>query len=73
VLGAHNGIGRRQVAEVLDEVGPAAVVVKRIGCFSRGIQQRLGIAGALLGDPNVLLSDEPMNGLDRKASDGSVT
>ena len=50
--------------EVLDVVGLSAVADKRAGAFSLGMAQRLGIAGALLGDPQVLLFDEPVNGLD---------
>lgn len=65
-LAESNGIGRLRVAEVLDEVGLSAVTEKRIGDFSAGMRQRLGVAGALLGDPGVLLFDEPMNGLDQE-------
>ena len=53
-----------QVGEVLDLVGLSSVAGKRAGSFSLGMSQRLGIAGALLGDPGVLLFDEPVNGLD---------
>ncbi|MEV4276862.1 ABC transporter ATP-binding protein [Actinoplanes xinjiangensis] len=63
-LARSNGIGRARVAEVLDEVGLAGVAHKRVGGFSLGMRQRLGIAGALLGDPAVVLLDEPVNGLD---------
>jgi ABC-2 type transport system ATP-binding protein len=63
-LARSNGIGRRRVAEVLAEVGLAGVACKRVGGFSLGMKQRLGIAAALLGDPPVLLFDEPINGLD---------
>ena len=63
-LARANGIGRRRVAEVLDEVGFSAVAGKRVGGLSRDMRQRLGIAGALLGDPGVLLFDEPLDGLD---------
>jgi ABC-2 type transport system ATP-binding protein len=59
-----NGISRRRVAEVLDIVGLSTVARKRAGTFSLGMGQRLGIAAALLGDPPVLLFDEPVNGLD---------
>ena len=63
-LAAANGIGRRRVTEVIDLVGLHEVAGRRVGGFSLGMGQRLGIAGALLGDPGVLLFDEPVNGLD---------
>ncbi|MFD0687435.1 ABC transporter ATP-binding protein [Actinomadura fibrosa] len=63
-LARSNGIGTRRVAEVLERVGLAGVARKRAGGFSLGMRQRLGIAAALLGDPGVLLFDEPVNGLD---------
>ncbi|WP_218137285.1 ATP-binding cassette domain-containing protein [Streptomyces indicus] len=63
-LAASNGIPRRRVAEVLAEVGLADVAGRRIGGYSLGMKQRLGIAAALLGDPPVLVFDEPLNGLD---------
>jgi ABC-2 type transport system ATP-binding protein len=63
-LAASNNIPFRRVDEVLEFVGIASVAHKKIGGFSLGMSQRLGIAGALLGDPQILLFDEPVNGLD---------
>ncbi|HEY1178584.1 MAG TPA: ATP-binding cassette domain-containing protein [Phytomonospora sp.] len=63
-LARSNRIPRARVGEVLDAVGLASVGGRRIGGFSLGMKQRLGIATALLGDPPVLLFDEPFNGLD---------
>jgi ABC-2 type transport system ATP-binding protein len=63
-LAHSNGIGKRRVSEVLDQVGLASAARRRAGGFSLGMQQRLGIAAALLGDPPVLMFDEPVNGLD---------
>jgi ABC-2 type transport system ATP-binding protein len=63
-IAQSNGIGRRRVAEVLDQAGLAAVAGQRAGSYSLGMKQRLGIAAALLGDPPVLMFDEPVNGLD---------
>ncbi|SDZ25912.1 ABC-2 type transport system ATP-binding protein [Amycolatopsis xylanica] len=58
------GISRKRVDEVLDTVGLTEVAGKKVGNFSLGMYQRLGIATALLGDPPTLLFDEPVNGLD---------
>ncbi|MFI9837761.1 ATP-binding cassette domain-containing protein [Nonomuraea sp. NPDC051941] len=63
-LARANGIPRRRVDEVLETVGMAAAARKRAGALSLGMSQRLGIAAALLGDPEVLMFDEPVNGLD---------
>ncbi len=63
-LAQTNGIGRSRVAAVLDLVGLSDVAHKRAGTFSLGMSQRLGLAAALLGDPEVILCDEPVNGLD---------
>ena len=63
-LAAGNGIPRSRVDEVLGIVGLRAAAGRRAGKFSLGMAQRLGIAAALLGDPGVLLFDEPVNGLD---------
>jgi len=63
-LAQANAIDRSRVAAVLDIVGLTSVADKRAGAFSLGMGQRLGIAAALLGDPGVLLFDEPINGLD---------
>ncbi|GLZ79970.1 ABC transporter ATP-binding protein [Actinorhabdospora filicis] len=64
VLAASNRIPRDRVEEVLDLAGIGAAAGRRISGFSLGMRQRLGIAAALLGDPPVLLFDEPFNGLD---------
>ncbi|MEH0448573.1 MULTISPECIES: ATP-binding cassette domain-containing protein [unclassified Streptomyces] len=63
-LARSNGIPRRRVEEVLREAGLAEAAHRRIGGFSLGMKQRLGIATALLGDPPVLMFDEPINGMD---------
>jgi len=63
-LAEAGGVARTRVDEVLAEVGLAEVAGRKIGGFSLGMSQRLGIAAALLGDPAVLLFDEPINGLD---------
>ncbi|MFF3936782.1 ABC transporter ATP-binding protein [Streptomyces phaeofaciens] len=63
-LAQSNGIPRGRVHEVLDTVGLTAVAKKKAKGFSLGMGQRLGIAGALLGDPRILMFDEPVNGLD---------
>ncbi len=63
-LAATHGIGRRRVDELLDLVGLTPVGHRRTGGFSLGMGQRLGIAATLLGDPAVVVLDEPVNGLD---------
>ncbi len=63
-LAASNGIPAKRVDEVLEITGLTSVAKKRVKGFSLGMGQRLGIAAALLGDPGVLLFDEPVNGLD---------
>jgi ABC-2 type transport system ATP-binding protein len=63
-LAQSNGLPPSRVGEVLDLVGLSSVARKRAGGFSLGMSQRLGIAAALLGDPPVLMLDEPVNGLD---------
>jgi ABC-2 type transport system ATP-binding protein len=63
-LADSNGIARRRVSEVLDIVGLGDVAGRKVGTFSLGMNQRLGIAAALLGDPETVMFDEPINGLD---------
>jgi ABC-2 type transport system ATP-binding protein len=63
-LAQTNGIRRARVDEVIDAVGLRGVARKRAGKFSLGMSQRLGIAAALLGDPQTVILDEPVNGLD---------
>ena len=64
VLAASCGVPGRRVDEVLDLVDLASAADRRVREFSLGMRQRLGLAAALLGDPQVLLLDEPANGLD---------
>jgi ABC-2 type transport system ATP-binding protein len=64
VLAQTQGLPRRRVDEVLELVGLRDVAHQRVGGFSLGMGQRLGLAAALLGDPRVLVLDEPVNGLD---------
>ncbi|MCU1356995.1 MAG: Multidrug transporter ATPase [Acidimicrobiales bacterium] len=63
-LAASNGLPRKRVDAVLGLVGLSEVAGKRVGGFSLGMKQRLGLAGAMLGDPHTLVFDEPANGLD---------
>ncbi|MBP1324950.1 ABC-2 type transport system ATP-binding protein [Leucobacter exalbidus] len=63
-IAATHGISDRRVNDVLEQTGLESVAHKRVGGYSLGMGQRLGIAAALLGDPGVLILDEPVNGLD---------
>ena len=63
-MGATHGIGKTRVLEVIGMTGLEPVAKKRVGGFSLGMGQRLGIASAMLGDPHTLILDEPVNGLD---------
>ncbi len=64
IVAASHGIGKARVNEVMELTGIAKVAKQKLGGFSLGMGQRLGIALALLGDPEVLIFDEPVNGLD---------
>jgi ABC-2 type transport system ATP-binding protein len=63
-LARSHGIPRRRVSDLIDLVGLGGVARRRVGTFSLGMGQRLGIAAALLGDPETVMLDEPVNGLD---------
>jgi ABC-2 type transport system ATP-binding protein len=63
-LAQTNGISRKRVDQVIDIVGLRQVAGKRVGGFSLGMGQRLGVASALLGNPQTVVLDEPVNGLD---------
>ena len=73
VLADATGIPHHRVDEVLEEVGLADAARRNAGAYSLGMRQRLGLAGALLGEPPVLILDEPGNGLDPKESGRSAT
>ena len=63
-MAATHNIKASRVSEVIEMTGLAGVATKRVGGFSLGMGQRLGIAAALIGDPSTLILDEPVNGLD---------
>ena len=73
VLAAAAGIADERVDEVLEQVGLTDAADRKAGRYSLGMRQRLGLAGALLGDPQVLILDEPANGLDPQGSGGCVS
>ena len=64
IIATATGLPRRRVDEVLALVGLSDVAGRAVGGFSLGMRQRLSLAGAMLGDPGVLIFDEPLNGLD---------
>src|SRR4051812_8166125 len=64
MIAAGSGLPTDRVDQVLDRVGLLDVADRRVGGFSMGMAQRLGLAGALLGNPRALMLDEPANGLD---------
>lgn len=66
-MAATHNIKTSRVSEVIEMTGLAGAATKRVGGFSLGMSQRLGIAAALLGDPRTLILDEPVNGLDPRA------
>ncbi len=72
-LALTHGIPARRVDEVIELAGLGSVAKKRAGAFSLGMGQRLGIAAALLGDPQTVMLDEPVNGLDPRVCSGSGT